>query len=336
MTWLVVKGLDLLVAWAAPDKGKVFHLDHFEERAGPRLALVSRVSYRFRVRWLLTWMVCLGIWGCGAAQYSARAEAASAGGDYDYSEAAPPPMVPAAPPAPISKVDDGSKGALDLDPQYGNEFAAPGTYQPSDESVGTVGTESAPDASQPTPPRLPRQLMLIYRGELVLAVFQTKATLDKIEQLAQQFGGYLVQRSDDIIVIRVPVAKFESGLKDAAALGDEVSRQVNVEDVSEQYHDIRIRLKNAEAVRERLASLLAQAQNVSEALQVEAELARVTMSIELMKGKLKLFDELIAFSTITVRVQQQSTQEHLTPRVTLPFPWLQELGLSNLLNLEAE
>lgn len=247
-------------------------------------------------------------------------------------------MAPAAPPPPMAKSDDGVRASVDIGPELGNEFGTPGVSQPGGETGGLVGTEPAPstDASQPTPPRLPRQLMLIYRAELVLAVFQTKATLDKIEQLAQQLGGYLVQRDNDVIVVRVPVVKFESGLKDAAALGDELSRQVNAEDVSEQYRDLRIRLQNAEAVRERLASLLARAQNVQEALLVEEQLDRVTTTIEQIKGKLKFYDELIAFSTITVRVQPHVAQEHLTPRVTLPFPWLHELGLSNLLNLETE
>lgn len=242
-------------------------------------------------------------------------------------------MAPAAPPPPA----DGDMAAADSVRGYGNELAAPGVPGSAEPESALVGREPVTGGESPAAaPSLPRQLMLIYRAELVLAVFQTKATLDKIEQLAQQLGGYLVQRNNDLIVVRVPVAKFETGLKDAAALGDELSRQVNAEDVSDQYRDLRIRLQNAEAVRERLAALLARAQNVEEALKVEEQLARVTTTIEQIKGKLKFYDELIAFSTITVRLQPHATQERLTPRVTLPFPWLHELGLSNLLNLESQ
>ena len=89
---------------------------------------------------------------------------------------------------------------------------------------------------------------------------------------------------------------------------------------------------NAEAVRKRLTELLAGATKTEEALAVERELARVTEDIEQMKAQLKLFGELVAYSTITVRFEAPQA-ENLDRRFKLPFPWLEELGLSNLLSL---
>jgi hypothetical protein len=51
-----------------------------------------------------------------------------------------------------------------------------------------------------------------------------------------------------------------------------------------------------------------------------------------MKGRLKLMRELILFSTITLRFEARAV-ESLDPKVRLPFPWLDQLGLSNLLRL---
>lgn len=209
--------------------------------------------------------------------------------------------------------------------------------QPQASGQGNVALPAPSVGSKPTSEatrQLPKQLLLIYRAQLVLAVFETRATLDKIELLARDMGGYLVSRSNDAIEVRVPVAKFEQALKEAAGLGDELDRNVSAEDVSDQYRDLNIRLRNAEAVRERLAALLARATDVKEALLVEEQLGRVTTTIEQIKGKLKVLDELIAFSTITIRLRAQASHENLKPRVALPFPWLRELGLSNLLNLE--
>jgi hypothetical protein len=223
--------------------------------------------------------------------------------------------------------------------------AEPEAGTPAVDQAGTPGetqgnvAQATPSGEKPTSDatrQLPKQLLLIYRAQLVLAVFETRVTLDKIELLARQLGGYLVHRSNDSIEVRVPVAQFERALKDAAGLGDEVARDVTAEDVSDQYRDLKIRLRNAEAVRERLAALLARATDVKEALLVEEQLGRVTTTIEQIKGKLKVLDELLAFSTITVRLQQQASHEDLKPRVMLPFPWLRDLGLSNLLNLEAQ
>jgi hypothetical protein len=78
--------------------------------------------------------------------------------------------------------------------------------------------------------------------------------------------------------------------------------------------------------------LLAKASSVEDALAVERELARVTGVIEQLKGKRKLLSELVAFSTISVSFQARGV-EHLNAQPPLPFDWLQELGLSNLLSL---
>ena len=59
---------------------------------------------------------------------------------------------------------------------------------------------------------------------------------------------------------------------------------------------------------------------------------RVTVEIEAMEGKLKRLRELIAFSTMTVRFEARGG-ETVTKKIRLPFPWLDQLGLSHLLNL---
>lgn len=295
------------------------------------------------MRWLLTWVLWLGVTGCAAAQYEARS--------YDASAPAEAPHAPQ--PTNLALLaDDGSDYVEAEEASVSSEGAAPAAAPPPPPELASPGVPQA--GSDPDAPssvvsesgssatqgsanggaELPKQLLLIYRAHLVLAVFETRATLDEVERLARSHGGYLVQRNDDTIQVRIPVAKFEAGLREAAALGDELSRQVTAEDVSDQYRDLKIRLRNAEAVRERLAALLARAADVKEALLVEEQLGRITNTIEQIKGKLKVLDELIAFSTITVTVHSQASHDNLKPRVTLPFPWLRELGLSNLLDLE--
>ena len=103
-------------------------------------------------------------------------------------------------------------------------------------------------------------------------------------------------------------------------------------DVTAEFRDIEIRLQNARAVRARLEELLAKAQNVEDALKVERELERISGEIESMSGKLKLFRELISFSTITVTFSTKPV-DRVENQVQLPFPWLNELGLTNLLSL---
>ena len=99
-----------------------------------------------------------------------------------------------------------------------------------------------------------------------------------------------------------------------------------------QFYDLTVRLKNAYAVRDRVQKLLDSAKTVPDALAVERELERIAGDIERMEGKLKLMRELIAFSTITVEYQARATDQ-VGSSVNLPFPWLEQLGLGNLMSL---
>ena len=191
---------------------------------------------------------------------------------------------------------------------------------------------NAPDASGPPDIKKQAQPLLIYTADYTMAVFETTAAIDAVQKMAEELGGYLVKRTDGYITVRVPSNTFKTALGKLEALGDVLHRDESVEDVTEVFYDLKIRLDNARAMRDRLEQLLAQAKDVKEALAVEKELARITAEIETMEGKLKRLRELIAFSTITVRFEARGG-ETVGDEVRLPFPWLDQLGLSNLLQM---
>jgi hypothetical protein len=178
--------------------------------------------------------------------------------------------------------------------------------------------------------------LLIYKANLQIAAFEVEKTLDAIEEKTRELGGYLVSRNDQqVLTVRVPSRHFAAAMRDVQSLGDVVHRNVQVDDVTEKFFDLEIRLKNALAMRDRLEQLLDRATNVSESLIVEKELARIAGDIERLRGQLRLMSELTAYSTISVQVVQ------VTPRRTttvngfqLPFPWLNELGLRDLMRIQ--
>ncbi len=206
-----------------------------------------------------------------------------------------------------------------------------GHAEPPSEEREQEATEPETTEPEPSDADVPRKPILIYEAHLGMAVFRAQENLDRIEQMAVKAGGYLVNRGSSSIQVRVPAPDFQSALKAIMALGDVHRKDIKAQDVTAQYTDTAIRLRNAQAIRERLEQLLASAKNVEEALQVEAELGRVTDEIERMKGRLKLLQELAAFSTITVKFTERTRK--VQTRVELPFPWLDELGLHHLLEL---
>lgn len=196
-------------------------------------------------------------------------------------------------------------------------------------------------APQPAPPvapgtdtaaKSPTSPLLIYTAQVNLAVFETAKVLDQVEALAKASGGYLVRREARRIVVRVPSEGFDDALAKVQKLGDVLHKDVTVQDVTEEFHDLQIRIRNLEVVRNRLEELLKKADKVVDAIAVERELERVTSQLERLKGRIKLLGELVRFSTITVELAPRSTDSP-GRKVQLPFPWLDTLGLGRLLSL---
>ena len=135
-------------------------------------------------------------------------------------------------------------------------------------------------------------------------------------------------------MIRIPRGRFDPVHAQIDKIGDVLHRDVQAEDVTDEYVDAEIRIKNARAMQARLKVLLEKA-SVKEALEIEKEMRRVTEELELLEGKLKLLKDKIAYSTITVSFEPRGSTIQTT-KIKLPFPWLQQLGLPALLQLSED
>ena len=216
-----------------------------------------------------------------------------------------------------------------------NDLAAPGPTTPP---------AAAPVAAKPEPPKDSARAggtepahdrsMLIYTARITLAVYQVEQGLAAVEKIAKDMGGYLSLKRDREITIRVPRNRFEPTLAAVDKIGDVLHRDIQAQDVTDEFVDTEIRIKNARAMQVRLKALLEKAP-VKEALEIEKELRRVTDEIELLEGKLKLLKDKIAYSTITVAFEPRGATLQST-KIKLPFPWLTSLGLPTLLQLSEE
>ena len=310
-----------------------------QKNAAPLLRLVW-------FQWLILTMLALVLCsGCKksdgfGAQYPDMVDPEAPRADYGYETAA-------------------NDGASESDADTAASFASSGDAvedsialltDPKDERTAAVGPSNAkpqptkatagsspPQGSAPEQPVatdvLPIQQLLIYTGSFQMAVFEVEKAISTVEDLARASGGFLANRDSHQITIRVPAARFDEIVKEIAKMGDVLHREVQVDDVTEQFMDVSIRLKNARAVRERILQLLANAKTVEESIKVEQELRRLSAEIERMEGRLKLLTNRIQMSTITVRFETTRTSERQT-KFRLPFSWLSRLGLGRLMDFQ--
>ena len=196
----------------------------------------------------------------------------------------------------------------------------------ADSGIVAFASGETQGAAEPAPS--PAERMLVQRAELRLAVSSPEETGRKAASLAKELGGYAQSVSNEAVVLRVPAAAFEQCMDRLAKLGRVLARAVSVQDVTEEVVDLKLRLKNALALRDRLAALLEKAEKVEDVLKIEAELTRVRVEVERLEGRLKLMEHDIALSTISLQLVQARAAQRSE---RLPFQWLQELGLGSLL-----
>jgi hypothetical protein len=231
-------------------------------------------------------------------------------------EAAPPPPAPAAP--------------------GGAAHAQPGVVATA---PARVDTRSAKNAGPST-----RAPVIIFQGDLRMLADEDAIpkTIDKVIDIAESLGGHIAGRKDQSVTIKVPSASFREAMTKIDAIGGVVGRSVSADDVSEEFHDLEVRLGNLRATRTRLQEFLGKASGIQDMLTVERELERVALEIDRMEGRLEFLRTRAAMSVISVALTAKPKVVPIVvatpptpPRagVDLPIPWVGEVGIDPLLSL---
>ena len=148
--------------------------------------------------------------------------------------------------------------------------------------------------------------IIVRTVQLALEVDDVAQSIEEISQSVQGDGGWVVStdRSSKhfgFVAVRVPAAKLDDTLKWMRQLGVDVLSEASTStDVTDEYYDLRSRVKSLQATEEALIRLLDRAVDVEDALEVQRELARLQVEIESHLGRIKLLEETAAFSLVNI------------------------------------
>ncbi len=153
---------------------------------------------------------------------------------------------------------------------------------------------------------------IISTAHLQLEVDNVPSVVNKITNITVQQGGFISgssvsgyeERKNGQVTMRVPQKNFYAAVEQIEALGIVKSKDLQGQDVTEEYIDINARLGNLKKQEERLQEILKMANTVKDVLEIERELNRVRGEIESLTAKLNYFDKSIEMSTITVNVNE--------------------------------
>ena len=119
------------------------------------------------------------------------------------------------------------------------------------------------------------------------------------------------------LTIRIPADSIDGFLQDMSGIANIVRQNKSIEDVTLNYVATESRLKALETEEARLLERLAQAENMSDLLEIEARLSEVRSELENYASQKRLYDNQIDYATVYLAIEE--VQEY-TP-VEEPTLW---------------
>jgi hypothetical protein len=160
---------------------------------------------------------------------------------------------------------------------------------------------------------------LIYRANLVMPVEDYSKAQTQLRDLVALSGAYILQFSENAntgekggtYTIKVAANGFVSMLDGLEKLSPALQRNVQGQDVTEEYVDLSSRLTAKQLVETRLLSFMEKASKTDDLLAFSNELAKVQEAIEQIKGRMRYLDQNVSYSTIELRMYQQTGKKPL-------------------------
>jgi len=287
--------------------------------------------------------------GCAARKSDMSAPMSARPGEYERNQhysrmaaestAASDDYRPAPAPTTVATGSSGSKKMEYDEEKVSGEYTSadgdkPGPSRPptdpSPEPKDTVAKPDPPPVPGPSvKPSLAR--MIIYAARLVINVLEPDKSMEEALALMKKMGGFLAQRNNLSVEIRIPSALFFDYVREVEKLGLVVQRTIASEDVTEQFADLTLRLGNLKVMRTRLLALLELAKTVEDRLAIERELSRVNGEIDAISGRLRMLQNLADFATIQLQfIPRQEGGPVLPEKLATPVWWVKTFDVSAL------
>ena len=200
-------------------------------------------------------------------------------------------------------VDNGERSAL----------APAGPGADTDTAARDGAASDKPGGGTVTDLRVASGAALIRTADLEVRVDDVQESAESAARMARDAGGRveaedrsgLGRDRSASVQLRVPSDRFDAVLADLSGLGDEQSRHLSSEDVSDQVIDLEARLATQRASVDRVRALLDEADALGQVVQIEGELTRRTADLESLEARLQALEGAVTLSTIVLRLHSQ-------------------------------
>jgi anti-sigma factor RsiW len=201
-------------------------------------------------------------------------------------------------------------------PELNKEGSVSGAVlRETSDSRQTAEEVAAEPAAAPGSAQSSNLRKLIRNARVDLEVRSFDEALQQIAAFANEDRGYIATSNSEKqengklrgeVVVKMLPENLDTFLNKLHEIGDLKNQTLGSEDVTKQYFDTDARLKNAQAMEQRLLEILKKkSDDINDLLAVEKELGRVREQIEQMQGELKLMDSQVQFATVTIALAEK-------------------------------
>ena len=160
----------------------------------------------------------------------------------------------------------------------------------------------------------PVEQKLIKNGEVSFKVKNLGETKKNIQKVLNSFNGYIAKENSfggtespsENLIIRIPNKNFYKFIEQVLIGVDEIdSKNINIDDVTEQFVDMEARLKNKKQLEAKYQELLTKANKIEDILKIEKEISYIREDIEASEGRLKYLSNQVSYSTVSLRYYEK-------------------------------
>lgn len=159
---------------------------------------------------------------------------------------------------------------------------------------------------------------LIATASREIRVDDVVLTLPKLTALARANDGYISSEDSatdpadptamtSVVVLRVPTPRLQQTLDQLGSLGQVLSRQEEVSDVTQTVVDVDSRVASARASVARMRALLSRAQSIGDVVRIESELSRREADLESLEAQQRSLHDQTEYATVSVTLTGAGT-----------------------------
>jgi hypothetical protein len=200
--------------------------------------------------------------------------------------------------------DGGNPGLMNKMPTANDETVAPPPPPPP-------STNSQELQDKDTKTTIEKKI--IKTAEINIEVKDLKKSRVKLSKMLMKHKAYISNEKEEnnsniisnTLIIRISSEQFDSLLNEISDEAFNVdSKNVSLDDVTEEFIDITARLKNKKEVEKQYLELLKKAYTVDDILNVNEHLRIIREEIESTEGRLKYLESQVSYSTINLYMYQ--------------------------------